>query len=61
MSDVVTVVDEVIEVVTVVDEVIEVVTVAEQGPPGIPGEDFTWASRLDIDHDPILYAGEAAP
>lgn len=32
-----------------------------QGPPGTSGGEAVYASRLDTDHDPILYAGEAVP
>jgi len=54
------------ELITETVEIVEVLTEGTQGPPGPPGpagtteEDMTYARRLDMVSESLMYRGEAA-
>ncbi len=52
------------ETLIVEETVIEVISEGfqgPQGPPGIPEEEMTYAERVDIVNDGVIYRAEAAP
>jgi hypothetical protein len=48
-------------IISAAEENVCIVEVGIQGPEGIPGTSDAYASRLDISHNPIIYAGESVP